>query len=139
MLVLCQSRAVITWSAAVRYAECDQQGIVFNGHYLTWCDEAATAWLGTAAIPYDALLARGLDTRVVAAALTWASPARWGDLVEVDATPGRLGRSSYELRMEVRVGGRTCCTVVTTYVMTDLEGHPVAVPDDLRVAWPPTG
>ncbi len=25
-----------------RYAEIDQQGVVFNGHYLTWFDEACT-------------------------------------------------------------------------------------------------
>ncbi|PRC53846.1 acyl-CoA thioesterase, partial [Mycobacterium sp. ITM-2017-0098] len=27
---------------APRYAEVDQQGVVFNGHYLTWFDEACT-------------------------------------------------------------------------------------------------
>ncbi|MDT5124383.1 MAG: acyl-CoA thioester hydrolase, partial [Mycobacterium sp.] len=27
-----------------RYAEIDQQGVVFNGHYLTWFDEACTAF-----------------------------------------------------------------------------------------------
>jgi len=26
----------------VRYAECDMQGRVFNGHYLTWTDMAHT-------------------------------------------------------------------------------------------------
>ena len=30
------------WSAPVRFVECDQQGVVFNAHYLTWADEAAT-------------------------------------------------------------------------------------------------
>ena len=27
------------WSSPVRYVECDQQGIVFNGHYLVWADD----------------------------------------------------------------------------------------------------
>jgi len=31
---------VPAWSSPVRYVECDQQGIVFNAHYLTWADEA---------------------------------------------------------------------------------------------------
>lgn len=124
------------WSAPVRYAECDQQGIVFNGHYLTWCDEAASAWLGTLGFSYDALLARGLDMRVVASSLTWSSPARWGDVVEVDAGAGRLGRSSYQIEMSVRVADRHCCSVLTTYVMTGAGGSPVRVPDDLRAAWP---
>jgi acyl-CoA thioester hydrolase len=64
------------WSAPVRYAECDQQGVVFNGHYLTWCDEAATAWMAAVGTPYDALHTRNLDTRVVATALEWSSSAR---------------------------------------------------------------
>lgn len=28
-----------------RYGEVDQQGVVFNAHYLTWFDEACTAFL----------------------------------------------------------------------------------------------
>jgi acyl-CoA thioester hydrolase len=28
------------WSAPVRYAECDQQGVVFNANYLAYADEA---------------------------------------------------------------------------------------------------
>ena len=30
------------WSAPVRYAECDGQGVVFNSHYLLYADEALT-------------------------------------------------------------------------------------------------
>ena len=129
-------QVVAVWSSPVRYAECDQQGIVFNAHYLTWCDEAAAAWLGAVGVAYDALLARGLDNRIVASSLTWAASARWGDTVEVDVATGQLGRSRYGLELTVRVGDRTCCTVVTTYVMTDAVGHPVPVPDDLRAVWP---
>ena len=47
-----------TWSAQVRYAEVDQQGLVFNAHYLTWADEACTAGFEEVGSPYDALLAR---------------------------------------------------------------------------------
>ena len=122
------------WTSPVRYAECDQQGIVFNSHYLTWADEALTRFLAAVGTPYDALLARGLDTRVVASALAWSSPARYGEEVAVDAAGERVGRSSVVVRFTVRVGERECCTVTTTYVMTDAGGRPVAVPDDLRTA-----
>jgi len=121
-----------TWSAPVRFAEADQQGIAFNAHYLTWCDEAMTAWLREIELPYDGLLARGLDTRLVASALQWAAPVRWGDVVEVDAAAERVGRTSFVVRFEVHVGGRACCTVATTYVLTDLDGLPRPVPDDVR-------
>ncbi len=123
------------WTAPVRYAECDQQGIVFNGHYLTWADEACTAWFASVGTPYEALLARGLDMRVKASALTWTAPARWGDTVDVHAGLDAVGRTSWTVLLDVRVGERTCCQVRTTYVLVDAAGTPVPVPDDLRAAW----
>jgi acyl-CoA thioester hydrolase len=122
------------WSAPVRYAECDQQGIAFNSHYLTWCDEAATSWFATRSTPYSSLLARGLDTHVVGSELSWSAPVRWDDVVTVDAECTRVGTSSFALRFLVRVGDRACCEVSTTYVLVDSTG-PTRVPDDLRAAW----
>lgn len=123
------------WTAPVRYVECDQQGIVFNSHYLLWCDEAVTAWLVAVGTPYAGLADRGLDTKVVAAALEWTSSARYGEVVEVDAQAERLGMSSFTVGFAVRVGDRACCTVRTTYVLVDDAGRPTRVPDDLRAAW----
>lgn len=123
------------WSAQVRYAEVDQQGIVFNAHYLTWADEACTAWFEVVGSTYEALQARGLDMRVRASTLEWSAPARGGDLVEVDAACERVGGSSWVLALVIRVGEQVCCTVRTTYVLVDGGGRPVRVPDDLRSAW----
>jgi acyl-CoA thioester hydrolase len=123
------------WRAPVRYAECDMQGIVFNAHYLAYADEAMTGWCVAVGQPYPTLIARGLDTRVVASTLEWSSSARWGDLVEVDAVVERMGRTSFVLAFTIRVGERRCCVVRTTYVLVDEQGSPTPVPDDLRAAW----
>lgn len=125
------------WSSPVRYVECDGQGVVFNGHYLTWADEAATALFAALGVPYAEIRARGLDTSVVAADLQWSSPARWGDDVDVDSEVARLGRTSFAIRSTVRVGERTCCVVTTTYVLIDDDRRPSALPEDLRAAWSP--
>lgn len=122
------------WSAPVRYSECDQQGIAFNSHYLAWCDEAVSGWLAVRGTPYESLLERGLDTRVVGSELAWSAPARWGDTVSVDAECARVGTSSFAVRFHVRVAERLCCTVTTTYVLVDSAG-PSPVPHDLRAAW----
>ncbi len=111
--------------------ECDQQGVVFNGHYLVWADEAVNAWFDQRGVPWSELTARGLEYFVVASALEWSSSARWGETVEVDADLETIGRSSLRLRFTVRVGGRTCCVVRTTYVCT-ADGVSTAWPDDLR-------
>jgi acyl-CoA thioester hydrolase len=129
------SAVVRAWAAPVRYAEIDGQGVVFNAHYLTWADEACTAWFAAVGIPYDALLARDLDMKVKASTLEWASSARYGDVVEVDARCERIGGTSWVLVLAVRVGERLCCTVRTTYVLVDGDGRPVRVPDDLRARW----
>lgn len=119
------------WSAPVRFAECDQQGVAFNAHYLTWADEALNAWWAGIGLPYGALDAWGIEYYVKASALDWVSSARYGDTVAVDAELDRLGRTSLTVLFTVRVGERVCCTVRTTYVAT-ADGRPTPWPDDVR-------
>lgn len=118
-----------TWSAPVRFAEVDQQGVVFNSHYLLYCDEAMGAFCAQ----------RGLDdfvalVRLATSTLTWSGPARWGDLIEVDVHCREVGRTSATLAFEVRAGGRPCCRVETVYVHADERGRPREVPEDVRAA-----
>lgn len=121
-----------TWSAAVRYAEADQQGVVFNAHYLTWCDEAMTAFFAERAVDYAALERSGHFTKVVRSELTWTSAAVWGQRVSVWVRPERIGRSSFVFRFEISADDRPCCVVRTTYVFTDPSGAPISVPAEIR-------
>ncbi len=123
------------WSAPVRYAECDQQGVVFNAHYLAYADEAVVHVLRQYGTTYEAILGRGLDTSVVASELQWSTPARWGDVVDVDGVVERVGRTSFTVGFTISVGERVSCRVRTTYVLVDGERVPTPVPDDLRAAW----
>ncbi|MGY1737935.1 acyl-CoA thioesterase [Geodermatophilus sp. SYSU D00684] len=120
----------VTWSSPVRFVECDQQGVVFNAHYLVWADEASTAWWASIGLPWDELAAR-VDPVVKASTLEWSSSAGWGDTVDVDAQAERLGRTSVTVRFTVRVGERVCCVVRNTYVAR-AGGQPVPWPDDVR-------
>ncbi len=123
------------WTSPVRYVECDQQGIVFNAHYLTWADEAVVPLLASLGTPYATLAEHGLEQVVVASELTWRSSARYGDHVSVDGGVGRLGGSSLVLVFTIRVDDRHCCTVRTTYVHLGKDGRPTSIPGDLRAAW----
>ena len=118
-----------TWSAPVRYAEVDQQGVVFNAHYLLYCDEAMGAFCDQRGL-------RGLaaDVKLIASALTWSGSARWGDTVTVDAHCTRLGTSSLTMTFDVRAGTVECCRVETTYVLVGPDDRPVPIPDDARAA-----
>ena len=114
------------WSAPVRYAEVDQQGIVFNSHYLLYCDEAMTAYCNG-----RGLLSFAERIHLVASTLHWRAPARWGDVVDVDAQCVRVGTSSFDVHFDIRVRTEIVCTVDTTYVLAE-NGRSTPIPDDVR-------
>ncbi|MGY1802807.1 acyl-CoA thioesterase [Blastococcus sp. SYSU D00922] len=118
------------WSSPVRFVECDQQGVVFNAHYLTWADEASNHWWAAHGLPWDVVAGR-VNPVVKASTLEWTSSARWGDTVAVDAETERVGRTSVTVRYTIRVGERECCVVRNTYVATD-GGRAIPWPDDIR-------
>lgn len=118
-----------TWSARVRYAETDQQGVVFNAHYLGYCDEALGAFCAQ-----RGLLAVAEALRVASSTLTWSAPARWGDTVEVVVQCERIGRTSLRIAFDVRAAGHPCCRVSSTYVLADPTGTPIPIPDEVRAA-----
>ena len=120
---------MVTWSAPVRYAEVDQQGVVFNAHYLTYCDEAMGALCAE-----HGLLDIAERIQLVTSTITWSGPARWGETVEVDARCARLGNSSLDIGFVIRSDGRDCAIVSTTYVLTDLAGNTERLPDHVRAA-----
>jgi acyl-CoA thioester hydrolase len=115
-----------TWSAPVRYAEVDQQGIVFNSHYLLYCDEAMGAYCAERGI-----LELAERIHLVASTLNWRAPARWGDVIEVDAHCTRIGTSSLDIHFDLRVGEQVVCAVDTTYVLAE-DGRPQPIPDSIR-------
>lgn len=123
-----------------RYAEVDQQGVVFNGHYLTWFDEASTAFFDHIGLPFDAFLGLGLDLQVVHAELDYVAPVRWRDRVRVTVSCERAGTTSFTLRFDALRGtadsaeqaavlGRNVYVVVSAADWTKRE-----LPDELRRA-----
>ncbi|MFC5063483.1 acyl-CoA thioesterase [Actinomycetospora atypica] len=85
-----------------RYSEIDQQGVVFFGHYLTWCDEAFTAYQASLGYPYPDMIADGVDIQIVHASLDYASSVHWGDLVVIGVENEKVGTTSLTSRLVVR-------------------------------------
>ena len=123
-----------------RYAEVDQQGVVFNGHYLTWFDEACTGLLDARGVAYPDLMADGYDFQVVHSEIDFVASVRWRDTVRVTAECTRIGTTSFTIGFEVlarRVGAEEHVAVrghnVYVVVSTD-DWLKRAVPDPLRRA-----
>lgn len=94
------------WSAPVRYAECDQQGVVFNANYMAYADEAADYLWRKVGFSYADLVERGFDTSVVASELQWSSSARWGDVIDVDGEVEKVGQTSFVIALMISVEDR---------------------------------
>ena len=84
-----------------RYAEIDQQGVVFNGHYLTWFDEASTAFFEHVGVSFGDLASWRLDVQVVHAEVDFVAPIRWRDVVRVGCRCEKAGTTSFTLLFEV--------------------------------------
>ncbi|WP_313676205.1 thioesterase family protein [Mycolicibacterium sp.] len=103
----------------VRYAECDMQGRVFNGHYLTWVDMAHTEALRAMFGGYQALIDRGIDFVVVAAELQFRTPARFDDDLVVNVAIEPPGRTSLRSRYRIERGDDLIAEAALTHVCVD--------------------
>lgn len=120
----------------VRWAEVDRQGIVFNGHYLTYFDVGITEYWRAIGYPYpDALLRQGSDTFAVKATIEYKSPARYDDLIDVMVRVGRIGRTSLQFLVQIDRDQTQLVSGELIYVNADTETRkPVPVPEFLRAA-----
>ena len=117
----------------VRWAETDQQGIVFNGHYLTWFDIAQTEHFRSMGFRYpDGLAQFGLDIFMVNANLDYRAPAHFDDMVTLAARVDQLGRTSLRFRMAAFRDETLLADGRVTYVIATREARvPTPLPAPL--------
>ena len=119
----------------VRFEETDAQGVVFYGNYVTFQDEAVTAYLEAIGYPYEKLRDADWDVHVVHVDLDYRAPAEFRDrlsnAVRVDAVRESSIEFDYECRDKadevVAEGG-------LVHVAVDESGEPTRVPEECREA-----
>jgi YbgC/YbaW family acyl-CoA thioester hydrolase len=116
----------------VRYGEVDMQRVVFNAHYLAYCDDAADLWLRT----LGAELEDGWwDLMVKRADIVWSGAARVHDEIAIALEVSRWGNTSFDVAFEGAVGDAPVFTATLTYVAVRTgTSEPVRVPDEFRTA-----
>ena len=120
----------------VRYAECDMQGHVFNGNYLTWFDTAHTELLREAFGPYGRVVEAGVEFVVAEASVRYLAPARFDDELEVRVSVEPPGNSSLVSRFEVRRSEELLTEGMLRHVCVDAQSFTKAPwPDELRAAF----
>jgi acyl-CoA thioester hydrolase len=116
-----------------RYAEVDQQGVVFNAHWLTYFDDACTRFFEALGYTPNEAFFGEFDVMIVKAVLEWEGPAGFDELVDIAVEPVRLGTKSFDLRYRAAIGDRAVCTGVITYVSVKPSTHDSsAIPAGLR-------
>ena len=115
----------------VRYGECDQQGIVFNAHYMAFIDDAVDCWLRDLHPRFEDEF--GWEITVKRAELTWDGPTRFGETLSLDLSVDRWGTTSFDVSTSGHVEGRPVIHAVSTYVVVDhARFRPVEIPRVLR-------
>lgn len=128
------ARADFTFShpLRVRWAEADPQGIVFNGHYLTYFDVGITEYWRRIADGDPATMREVFERLyVVRATIDYHAPARFDDMIEVCARTARIGNSSMQVLFEIHRGDEHLISGENVYVHA-IEHRAAPVPDDLR-------
>jgi acyl-CoA thioester hydrolase len=104
----------------VRWAEADMQGIVFNGHYLTYFDIAVTEYWRSIGLPYPETTAdTGGEMYTVKATLEYHSPARYDDEIDLLIRCTRIGRTSLGFALEIWRGEEHLVSGELIYVHAD--------------------
>jgi len=117
----------------VRYGEVDLQQVVFNAHYLAYCDDAVDTWMRS--VFSAGFEAHGWDFMLKKATVEWQSPARLQEVVDIDVGVARWGTTSFDVGLTGVVGERPVFTATITYVGVRWgTTEPVAVPGAVRAA-----
>ncbi len=129
-----------TTQVRVRWGEVDAQGVVFNPNYFVYADVAATEFFRAAGVMTDTYPDMG-QSYVVDARAGFRASARFDDLLDIQVSVPRIGRSSYDLRVDIRRGDELLTEVSLTYVRA-LDGRSEPLSDAYRamlgaVASPP--
>jgi acyl-CoA thioester hydrolase len=117
----------------VRYNECDQQGVVFNGHYLFYYDVAFTELCREAIGSYADTVRQGVEIVVAEARLRFLAGAQFDDILEIDLPIARLGKTSMTVEPTFRLQERTLVEGEMRHVFVDAETmRKKEIPDNVR-------
>ena len=119
----------------VRWAEADMQGIVFNGHYLTYADVGITEYFRTLRDASPNADIAGSEYFAVRTLLAYPAPANFDDLLDIHVRTARLGNSSLQFAIGIYRGEDLLVKGEVVYVRADMETRrPQAIEQAFRDA-----
>ena len=105
----------------VRWAEADMQGIVFNGHYLTYADVGITEYFRTLRDANPNADITGSEYFAVRTLLEYQAPARFDELLDIHVRIARLGNSSLQFAIGIYREQQLLVKGEIVYVHADMQ------------------
>lgn len=115
----------------VRYRDLDPLGHVNNAVFLSYLEVARVEYFRRLGL-LEASLGAGGAPVVVRAEVDYKRPINYGDLVKVGVRVSRVGRTSFDMRYELRAGVELAALARTVHVLLGASGKPRRIPKSLR-------
>lgn len=126
--------ALVTYTRKIRYSDTDMQGIVFNGNYFTYFDDALSDLFDVLDLTPQSLHEHGVDVVTAHAEADFLASARVGDVLATNVMLDRIGTTSIVFRLEGVVGDATIVRGNVVWVTVDAATfEKIPVPAELRV------
>lgn len=101
----------------VRYVEVDKQGIVYNGHFMTYTDVTFAEFMRHKGYPYNVLVEEyGFEVCHVKATFEFYGSAYEDNMLEVGVRVVRVGEKSFTLGFEVYRQGEDDVLVYAEFI-----------------------
>ena len=124
----------------IRYSDCDPQGIVFNGNYARYWDDALTDWFQDAGYGGPELGGSGVEVVTAHMSIDFRDSASLGDVLETFVAVEKFGNSSMTVGFTTRRQSDNTVVVDGTEVLVFVDPEhfrPVAVPDAVKATLAP--
>ena len=129
-------KAPFVHTMTVRFRDTDVQGHVYFGTYFEFCDEAYSAYMRALGMPWQDMVASGVDMFYANATCDYRGSARFEDTIHIETRVARIGETSVTAEFTIRDDAHELlATAKLTSVCVDpATRKKVRVPDAYRQA-----
>ena len=92
---------MFTYTRKAQYHETDKMGIIHHSNYVKWMEEARIAYMEALGYGFDKVEALGVVSPVVGIEVSYRSPVRFNDIVEITLSLTRYSGVVQEVSYEM--------------------------------------
>jgi acyl-CoA thioester hydrolase len=120
----------------VIYGDTDQMGVVYYANYLALFERGRCEYMRERAFDYAALETQGFYLPVVEAKVRYRAPAKFDDLLTIEADITAASRITATFGYRVLRDEAVLCEGTTVHACLSREGRPVRLPPPIRALLP---